>query len=196
MWNELTNFANKNIAMTFDDITGDGRLWAVRYAGEADNELSNLFNQWNDLIWLRAFFKANLDDLSSYFKITDINQAVIDTIDDSECLQCLIMDISPDADLDRLFRPLDNNWTTDFILEKEKARLKRTLQHSSWLRIYAIKLAPGIYIITGGAIKLTATMQEREHTRQELAKIEKVRRFLLEENVIDEDAFIDYMNEL
>lgn len=50
--------------------------------------------------------------------------------------------------------------------------------------------------ITGGAIKLTATMQEREHTRQELAKIEKVRRFLLEENVIDEDAFIDYMNEL
>lgn len=106
------------------------------------------------------------------------------------------MDISPDADLDRLFRPLDNNRTTDFILEKEKARLKRTLQHSSWLRIYAIKLAPGIYIITGGAIKLTATMQEREHTRQELAKIEKVRRFLLEENVIDEDAFIDYINEL
>lgn len=25
--------------MTFDDITEDGRLWAVRYEGEADNAL-------------------------------------------------------------------------------------------------------------------------------------------------------------
>lgn len=182
--------------MTFDDITGDGRLWAVRYTEEADNELYKLFEQWNDVTWLRSFFKENLDDLSSYFKITDINQAIIDTIDDSEHLQCLIMDISPDADLDHLFRPLDNNRTTDVILEKEKARLKRTLRHSSWLRIYAIKLAPGIYVITGGAIKLTATMQERQHTQLELMKIEKVRRFLLDENVIDEDAFIDYINEL
>lgn len=60
--------------MTFDDITGDGRLWAVRYDGETDNELSGLFEQWNDVVWLRGFFKANIDDLSSYFKITDINQ--------------------------------------------------------------------------------------------------------------------------
>lgn len=182
--------------MTFDSITGDGRLWAVRYDGEKDNELSGLFELWNDVIWLRGFFKANFADLSSNFKITDINQAVMDTIEDSECLQYLIMDISPDADLDCLFRPLDNYRTTDFILGKEKARLKRTLRHSSWLRIYAIKLAPGMYIITGGAIKLTATMQEREHTKTGLIKLEKVRRFLLDENIVDEDGFIDYMSEL
>lgn len=182
--------------MTFDDITGDGRLWAVKYVGETENELYKLFDQWNDVIWLRNFFKTNLDDLSCYFKITDINQAITDTIEDSEYLQCLIMDISPEADLDKLFRPLNNNRTTDFILEKEKARLKRTLRHSSWLRIYAIKLAPGIYIITGGAIKLTATMQEREHTQLELIKIEKVRRFLLDERIIDEEGFTDYINEL
>ena len=106
------------------------------------------------------------------------------------------MDISPDADLSRLFRPLDNNQTSDFMLQKEKARLKRTIGHSSWLRLYAIKLTPGVYIITGGAIKLTATMQEREHTRKELVKMDKVRRYLLEENIIDDDGFIDYMSEL
>ena len=33
----------------------------------------------------------------------------------------------------------------------------------------------GRYIITGGAIKLTATMQEREHTLEELHKLNKVR---------------------
>ena len=81
------------------------------------------------------------------------------------------MDISPEADLSRLFRPLDNNQASDFMLQKEKARLKRTIGHSSWLRLYAIKLTSGVYIITGGAIKLTATMQEREHTRKELVKM-------------------------
>ena len=82
------------------------------------------------------------------------------------------------------------------MLQKEKARLKNMVSHPSWLRLYAIKLTPGVYIITGGAIKLTATMQEREHTRKELVKMDKVRRFLLEENIIDDDGFIDYISEL
>ena len=57
-------------------------------------------------------------------------------------------------------------------------------------------MSDGVYIITGGAIKLTATMQEREHTRMELVKMDRVRRFLLEENIIDDDGFVDYMSEL
>ena len=181
--------------MTFDDITEDGRLWAVRYDGEDENALFRLFDQWNDVRWLRTFFKANLNDLSSYFKITDVNQAIYDTIEDIEILQCLIMDIAPDADLDMIFRPLENNRTRDMILGKEKARLKDTAGRPSWLRIYALKLTTGIYIITGGAIKLTATMQEREHTLLELQKMEKVRRFLLYEGIIDDDSFIDYISE-
>ena len=79
--------------MTFDDITGDGRLWAVRYDGATDNELFRLFDQWNDVMWLRNFFKENINDLSAYFKITDINQAISDTIDDSEILEGVILDI-------------------------------------------------------------------------------------------------------
>ena len=77
-----------------------------------------------------------------------------------------------------------------------KARLRNTPRHASWLRIYAIKLEPGIYVITGGAIKLTRTMQEREHTLVELARMEKVRRFLLDNDIADKDSFVDYLNEL
>lgn len=182
--------------MTFDDITEDGRLWAVRYDGEADNALYTLFEQWNDVMWLRSFFKANINDLSSYFKITDVNEAIYHTIEDSERLQCLIMDISPDADLNILFRPLENSRTGEMLLGKEKARLRDTNRHPSWLRIYALRLSDGIYIITGGAIKLTATMQERAHTLAELGKMEKVRRFLLDEQIVDDESFIDYLNEL
>lgn len=182
--------------MTFDQITDNEKLWAVRYDDCLDNVLDSIFGQWNDVVWLRNFFKANLEDLTSYFKITDVNQAIYDTIDDSERLQCLIMDISPEADLDKLFRPLDNSRTSEMILGKEKARLRDTQKHASWLRIYAIKLEPGIYVITGGAIKLTRTMQEREHTLVELARMEKVRRFMMENNIMDKDSFDDYLKDL
>ena len=182
--------------MKFDRITDTGNLWAVRYDNCLDNVLDTILDQWNDVAWLRAFFKENIGDLASYFKITDVNQAIYDTIEDSERLQCLIMDISPDANLDEIFRPLENNRTSEIILGKEKARLKNTLRHASWLRIYAIKLDPGIYVITGGAIKLTRTMQEREHTLVELARMEKVRNYLLSQDISDLDSFNDYLKEL
>lgn len=134
--------------------------------------------------------------LESYFKITDVNQAIYDTIEDSEELECLILDISPDANLDLLFRPLENNRTAEMMLGKEKARLYNREEHASWLRLYAIKLEQGHYIITGGAIKLTRTMQERDHTLQELAKMEQVRNLLIEDGVVDAEGFEDYTNEL
>ena len=168
--------------MKFELITENERLWAVRYDDCLDNVLDSILGQWNDVVWLRSFFKENIDDLASYFKITDVNQAIYDTIEDSERLQCLIMDISPDADLDKIFRPLENSRTSEMLLGKEKARLRNTPRHASWLRIYAIKL--------------TRTMQEREHTLVELARMEKVRRFLLDNDIADKDSFVDYLNEL
>ncbi|MBD5265382.1 MAG: hypothetical protein HDS44_00245 [Bacteroides sp.] len=182
--------------MNFDLITENGNLWAVRYNTCLDNVLDTILDQWNDVVWLRSFFKQNMNDLASYFKITDVNQAIYDTIEDSDRLQCLILDISPDANLDEIFRPLDNGRISEMLLGKEKARLRNTPRHASWLRIYAIKLEPGIYIITGGAIKLTRTMQEREHTLVELARMEKVRNFLLDNDIVDLDSFNDYLKEI
>lgn len=182
--------------MTFDKILDNNTLWAVRYDDAKDNALQTLFEQWSDPEWLVDFFMANMADLTSYFKITDINQAIYDTMDDNMRMQCLILDISPDADLDKLFRPLENRRTGEMLLGKEKAKIKNRPVHGSWLRIYAIKLEPGCYIITGGAIKLTRTMQEREHTLAELRKMEAVRQFLLDGGAIDTDGFTDYMSEI
>lgn len=178
--------------MLFDDITNDGRLWAVRYDDDNENALFESFAQWNDVEWLRNFFTENKEDLESYFKVTDVNEAIFDTIDDSDRLQCLILDLSPDADLEKLFKPLDNRQTAALLLDKEKARLN----HPSWLRLYAIRLEKGAFIVTGGAIKLTATMAEREHTLKELIKMERVRNYLLSEGIIDKDSFNDYQNSL
>ena len=182
--------------MTFDKILPDNRLWAVRYDGEPDNVLQQVFDQWNDPEWLWNFFTDNIEDLGSYFKITEVDQAIYDTLEDSNRLECLILDISPDANLDVLFRPLENDRAMEMLLGKEKARLRNRVEHASWLRLYAIKLEPGHYIITGGAIKLTRTMQERDHTLRELTKMEIVRNLLIEQEIVDADGFKDYANEL
>jgi hypothetical protein len=62
-------------------------------------------------------------------------------------------------------------------------------RHRSWLRIYAIRVDVDLYIVTGGAIKLTATMREREHTQKELQKIDRCRNYLREQGIFDEQAF-------
>lgn len=43
---------------------------------------------------------------------------------------------------------------------------------------------------------MTRTMQEREHTLVELARMENVRRYLLENDITDMDSFKDYLREL
>ncbi len=44
------------------------------------------------------------------------------------------------------------------------------------------------------AIKLTRTMQEREHTLPELNQLEQVRNFLISEGAFDIDGFYDLMH--
>ena len=180
--------------MTFDEISGDGRLWAVRYDGDSDNILYLTLGRWYDIEWLADFFFANnKEDLADYFKITDLNQAIYDTISDAAELECLILDVNPDVDLDLIFRPLENLRASEMLLGKEKAKGKGVRCHASWLRLYAIRFQKNAYLITGGAIKLTRTMQEREHTLEELRRLEMVRNMLIGEGVTDLDGFSDYV---
>lgn len=108
--------------MRFERILDNGRLWAVMYDGDAVNILERVFTQWNDYEWLRAFFTKHVEDLSSFFHITDIDRAVFDTVDDANDLEFLIMDIDPDANLDELFRPLENTRLSEVLLGREKAK--------------------------------------------------------------------------
>ena len=180
--------------MTFDKILDDGRLWAVRYEEDGQNCFEKLFSSWYDMSWLRLFFKENLADLSSYFHITDVYEAVMETIDEARRLECLMLDIAPEADLDLLFRHLENSRFSEISLGKEKAYGDGSFCHPSWLRIYAIKIEAGVYLVTGGAIKLTRKMRERSHTLAELAKMEQVRNYLLDTGVFDLEGFKDYID--
>jgi hypothetical protein len=61
----------------------------------------------------------------------------------------------------------------------------------NWLRLYALRVDKNVYIITGGTIKLTRTMQERAHTMQELDKISQCREFLLSKGIVGVENLIE-----
>ena len=138
--------------MTFDRILEDGRLWAVRYDGRDDNCFVELLDSWFDMQWLASFFKDNLDDLKSYFHITDVYEAVMETVEEASRLECLMLDISPDANLDMLFKHLENSRFSEMWLSKEKAKGDGSYRHPSWLRIYAIRVEKGVYLVTGSLV--------------------------------------------
>lgn len=170
-------------------------LWSVMADGEQVDELTMLFRQWHNAEFLLDFFIANFDDLKSFFKIERLDQAVADTLEDADALEELVLDFPYTEHLDELFKPLDITDSHISELTREKARNWDRKRHASWLRIYAIRLDPNVYVITGGAIKLTRTMQEREHTLRELDKLNRCKAYLKANGVFDQDSFIELTNE-
>lgn len=154
-----------------------------------------MFQSWNDIGYLMDFFMANFEDLKKYFHIERISDAIEDTLDDAKQLERLILDIPYTEKLDELFKPLGE---TDLIireLAREKARNWGRTRHTSWLRIYAIRLEKDVFVITGGAIKLTRAMQERPHTQEQFDKLNKCRQYLVDNGVFDADSFISLTEE-
>ncbi len=156
-------------------------LYSFKYDGQID-ELERLLDDWNNPEYLELFFEQNESDLS-YFGI-NIDTAISDTISEAEKLKNLLMKLSNNnsISLDYIFRPLDNLEFREISLSKQKASRR-------WLRLYAIKIETNHYVITGGAIKLTHKMQEKEHTQKELVKLEKCRNYLQSQGVFDTDSF-------
>lgn len=176
-------------------IEGYDHLWAVKEPDKEDDELTSLFEKWNNADYLLNFFKENIEDLKNNFHIEKITQAVQDTFDDADELEELILEFPYTEDLDGLFKPLDVTDVRSTELTRRKARNWNRERHASWLRIYAIRLEPNIYVVTGGAIKLTHLMQEREHTSLELEKLNRCKTFLKANGVFDKDSFVDLNKE-
>ena len=176
-------------------IEGYDHLWAVHEEDCETDELTQLFRDWTNGEYLLDFFLENFEDLKEYFHVERIDKAVSDTFEDAETLQELILDFPYTENLDELFQPLSATDSRVRELSREKARNWDRDRHASWLRIYAIRLETNVYVITGGAIKLTRTMQEREHTLIQLEKLNRCKSFLQANGVFDQDSFVDLTNE-
>lgn len=163
-------------------------LFTFWYEGFPKDEFALQFSNWKDPEYLYKFFKSNYEDLHrSFWRYISIEYAIDKTIHDAFEFESQLLD-NPNISLEERFRPLDNLQSSFINLNKSKCYGFDT---PSWLRLYGIRVEKGVYVITGGAIKLTHKMEEREHTSEELIKLEKGRNFLLEKNVFDSDGLVD-----
>lgn len=172
-------------------INGYDHLWAVKEPDKEYDELTSLFENWNNADFLFDFFKENIEDLIENYQIEKISEAIKDTFEDADDLEGLVLDFPYTENLDELFKPLDITDIKSTELTRRKARKEDRRQHASWLRIYAIRLEKNVYVVTGGAIKLTRLMQDREHTALELEKLNKCKAFLKANGVFDKESFTE-----
>ena len=160
-------------------------LYAIQYPEEELDEYHRLLEHWTDPEYLLEFFEAHEKDLSFYK--TNPSYAARATFALASALEENINNASfsdnVGSSLQVLFKPLNNNETSlDVAHQRTKAKEK-------WLRMYAVRIDPNCFVISGGAIKLTRTMKEREHTGNELRKIDRTIAFLKEYDLFDVNDF-------
>lgn len=63
------------------------------------------------------------------------------------------------------------------------------------MRIYAIRIESNAYVITGGTIKLTRTVQEREHSKKAYEQLKAGQDYLKDQGIFDKDSFVEWRNE-
>lgn len=162
-------------------------LYAIQYEGKTD-EFHRAFEHWQDPEYLRRFFKQHQEDLEHGYYQTSINNAVRITRAEAQALEETILDCCEQgqydsaASLQTFFQSLRDDDYRLYHLQKTKGKER-------WLRLYAVRIAAHLYVITGGTIKLTRRMQDREHTQIELQKLDEAVEFLKALDLIDPDDF-------
>ncbi|NDW12623.1 hypothetical protein D0T50_06935 [Bacteroides sp. 214] len=159
------------------------KLYSFHYEVERLDEYERLFEMWNDPEYVFDFAQKNelLLEQMGY----SIDKFVEQVFSDAEVLEEILLSYRDnDSVIDNCFQPLYNQEYQPKILSLQKKRCKL-------LRLYAIRIDTNCYVITGGAIKTTRTMQEHPDTNKELQKLEQCKNYLQSEGVFDNDSFFE-----
>ena len=168
-------------------------LYSIRYDKEKDDEFTRLFNNWNDMEYVATFFSENEKWL--------LNEIWSDTPDPHSASSKVIYEANELRDMfDALIRNVEHGTKPDlddhfhYLEGKYKDVLEYIPMKSygkgspSFLRMYAIKMDSNCYLITGGGIKLADSIQNSPDLREHvLQNIDKVRRFLRENAILDSE---------
>ena len=170
-------------------------LFSIHFDNEDEDEATKCIDNWLlNSQYLYDFFTLHQKDLNSgyYGKKISIQQAITHTKREAENLFKELKKLaisgtkSNDISLSLAFQPLRDGDYSQKELQQEKAKVNI---QKKWLRIYAIRIAANTFVITGGAIKLVKTMNERTHLSKELQKLNDVRTYLISEGILDQDDF-------
>lgn len=156
------------------------QLYSLKYEDESFDEYTRLMlDMWKDPLYLREFAKSNgVKDPSKFAK---------ECLKDRERMEDFICDIieSDDKNLSHLFQPLHDQELGFVELSLQKGKQNR-------LRLYALKIENSLFLITGGAIKMSQAMQDHPDTRIQKEKLEYARDYLRDHGVFDSESFYEF----
>lgn len=161
------------------------KLYAL--AGENGSDIFHqCFQQWQDVTQLHEFFLANPASLLHYGmgKKEAIKKILREAEQFENDLLAIAQDEEINGSLDELiFTPLHlkDDFVTPFLQSKAHGRESTP----SFLRLYAIRLNDGCYIVVGGLIKTTRSLQESKEGKAMLIKLKEVADFLKQNNYED-----------
>jgi len=167
------------------------KLLSVKYDEVNEDEYRLLFNNWHDPEYLEDFFEQNKLDLqhaeSPYAHIS-VPEAIEITIDEAYEFEDYILEISNSKSEvleGSIFVDLHKDTLSPIHVESKAYGTYK----KSWLRIYAIRISTSLYVVVGGGIKLTGTIQQSNHLKRELVKLKESKRFLQELGLFEEDDY-------
>lgn len=160
----------------------------MQYAGEPWDEFRRTFNDWDNIEYLEGFFETHKSQLgkSIYAPIT-VEEAVLRTVAEASLFEKHVLEAaenpSRENTLELVFQPLHKQLFSNTYTESKAYGVGQR----SWLRVYGIRVADGLYVVSGSGIKLTKSMQEAEHLKLELRKLEATRDYLKANGITDSD---------
>lgn len=164
-------------------------LYTVAYhdaqSDEYVEEYERLVDTWiSPEYWIEKGKELGLRDLRRFAreKVDEIYAL------DEQIARC---DEEPEH-LERIFQLLSIDEDRVATLPRQKAKIVSHLG----LRVYALRLLPDIYIITGGALKQSQEMADHEDTRIELNKLNNLRAYMAEKGVTDATTFEEFIADL
>lgn len=161
------------------------KLYALAGANGSD-VFHQCFQQWQDIAQLHDFFSTNPSSLHHYG--LGKKEAIKKILREAEQFENDILAIARgqeiNSSLDKLiFTPLHlkDDFETPFLQSKAYGQEGTP----GFLRLYAIRLNDGCYIIVGGLIKTTRSLQESEEGKAMLVKLNEAADFLKQNNYED-----------
>lgn len=175
-------------------------LYSIKYDTEQQNEYYRLLEQWNDIEYILPFMIENQKLLNNpiWAKFSNPEEATRQVLEEAEDLEKKIDKLSQNTELGKV-PDLDSHFKLlggEFKYEMEYVPMKSySPGRPPLLRLYAIKMAPNIYLITGGGIKLADTIQNSPGLKDHVIQnIKKVRTWLKENGISDSEDMIENDN--
>lgn len=168
-------------------------IYSIKYDGQEENEFDRLFAEWSDIEYIMDFLEKNKSFLKAtvWYRTPEPESAVRQVLNETEALELLFDELAENTengrqpDFDSHFHYLEGKYKFELNYQPMKSYSNG---RPPLLRIYAIKMDKNTYLITGGGIKLSDTIQNspglKEHVLQD---IDRVRGWLKANGILDSD---------